>query len=52
MASFDNWFKELIQIQKDSLVVEVEMAKDAWKEYYEDGYSPAEALSEDASYGE
>ena len=51
MGTFDDWIKELIQIRKDSLVVEVEMAKDAWKEYYEDGYSPAEALSEDASYG-
>jgi len=49
--TFDEWFEQLKQIHIESLVVELEISKDAWLEYYEDDYTPADAISEDASYG-
>jgi hypothetical protein len=50
---FKDWSAELVRLGGDrygSRGVIIECGEDSWRDYYDDGYDPDEALSEDASY--
>lgn len=58
--TWDEWSAELIRLGGDrygprGVIVECGTGPDgqsAWRQYYDDGYSPRAALEEDASYAE
>lgn len=56
--SWEDWSAELVRLGGDrygprGVIVECGTGPDgrsAWRQYYDDGYTPARALAEDASY--
>ncbi len=48
------WLEELDRIAKDKygfkFAYSEQTGEDAWQDYYNSGYTPAEALAEDLSY--
>ena len=51
-TSFDKWFRQLKRMAVNSYGFEIsESASDAWREYYDDHFSPREALDEDTYAG-
>lgn len=49
-SEFMNWFNELVEYAgKTDLCVNTE-DPESYREYFEDGYSPEEAVREDNSY--
>jgi len=49
---FDNWFADLGLLYKARYGQEASgLDKNAWKEYFDDDYSPQDALDEEGQYG-
>lgn len=46
---FDVWYAELVELGKKHNWPITDPAD--WREYFNDGYTPMEAMSEDVSYG-
>lgn len=50
--SLDKWFRQLQRMAEDQYCFEVsEENAGQWQEFYDDGYSPREALDEDTYAG-
>ena len=48
--SFEDWFSDLKRLSMELLGYEITENKD-WIDFYNDDYTPKEALDEDSSYG-
>jgi hypothetical protein len=49
--SFDQWFRMLGRIAEEQYGFDVSGGESSWKDFYDDGYSPREALDEDTYAG-
>ncbi len=49
-VSFEDWFLDLKRLSMELLGYEITEDKD-WIDFYNDDYTPKEALDEDLSYG-
>jgi hypothetical protein len=54
--TFEEWLGRLVAVLSSDYgdahaFQNVNEAKDAWREFYDDGYSPAQAVAEDTAAG-
>lgn len=47
---FDDWIRQLGKVSEGLGIKLGEIDREAWRDYYDDGYSPRDALYEDATY--
>ena len=46
--NFDQWYQKLLKLWPEAESV---YEKDSWREYFDEDYSPQEALNEECNYG-
>ena len=49
--TYTKWFRMLNNISEKEYSVNLDRSKSSWREFYDDGYTPREALDEDTYAG-
>ena len=52
MDTFEEWLKRLAAYAEKHFPFYLPVDAGDWRDYYDDGYSPEEAVSEDLSYAD